>query len=298
MKSFYSNGKVLLTGEYSVLNGSSAIGLPTKMGQEMLVENKVNDKISWSSFNMNSEKWFECILDLKSLKILNTSNKNISLRLKKILEVSRDLNSKFLKTGKKVITNLDFDYKWGLGTSSTLINNISKWAEINPYELLKKTFGGSGYDLACAEANSPILFSLNSGKEKVIPVNFNPILKKNLFFIYQNKKQNTKKSLEEYQNQNLFDKSTINRISKISQGLMSTSNINEFRKLIDYHENIMSSVLKIDSINKKFSDYEGSIKSLGAWGGDFFFAVGPEDSLDYFKKRNYKIGYKYADFIL
>ena len=89
MKSFYSNGKVLLTGEYSVLNGSSAIGLPTKMGQEMLVENKVNDKISWSSFNMNSEKWFECILDLKSLKILNTSNKNISLRLKKILEVSK-----------------------------------------------------------------------------------------------------------------------------------------------------------------------------------------------------------------
>ena len=298
MKSFYSNGKVLLTGEYSVLNGSLAIGLPTKMGQDMLVENILNEKISWLSFNMNSEKWFECLFDLKSLNVLGTSDKNISLRLKKILESSRDLNSKFLKTGKKIITNLDFDYKWGLGTSSTLINNISKWAEINPYELLKKTFGGSGYDLACAEANSPILFSLNSGKEKVIPVNFNPILKKNLFFIYQNKKQNTKKSLEEYQNQNLFDKSTINRISKISQDLMFTSNINEFRKLIDYHENIMSSVLKIDSINKKVRDYEGSIKSLGAWGGDFFLAVGPEDSLDYFKKRNYKIGYKYADFIL
>lgn len=298
MKSFYSNGKVLLTGEYSVLNGSSAIGLPTKMGQEMLVENKVNDKISWSSFNMNSEKWFECILDLKSLKILNTSNKNISLRLKKILEVSRDLNSKFLKTGKKVITNLDFDYKWGLGTSSTLINNISKWAEINPYELLKKTFGGSGYDLACAEANSPILFSLNSGKEKIIPINFNPKFKKNLFFIYQNKKQNTKRSVKEYKKQNILNKSIINNISKISTDLISTSNINEFRRLIDYHENIMSSVLRINSINKKFSDYEGSIKSLGAWGGDFFFAVGPEDSLDYFKKRNYKIGYKYADFIL
>ena len=298
MKSFYSNGKVLLTGEYSVLDGSSAIGLPTKMGQEMLVENKVNDKISWSSFNMNSEKWFECILDLKSLKILNTSNKNISLRLKKILEVSRDLNSKFLKTGKKVITNLDFDYKWGLGTSSTLINNISKWAEINPYELLKKTFGGSGYDLACAEANSPILFSLNSGKEKIIPINFNPKFKKNLFFIYQNKKQNTKRSVKEYKKQNILNKSIINNISKISTDLISTSNINEFRRLIDYHENIMSSVLRINSINKKFSDYEGSIKSLGAWGGDFFFAVGPEDSLDYFKKRNYKIGYKYADFIL
>ncbi len=298
MKSFYSNGKVLLTGEYAVLNGSLAVGLPTKMGQDMLVENKTSEKISWSSFNMNSEKWFECLLDLKSLKILDTSNKNISLRLKKILEVSRDLNSKFLKTGKKVITNLDFDYNWGLGTSSTLINNISKWAEINPYELLKKTFGGSGYDLACAEANSPILFSLNSGKEKVVPINFNPKFKKNLFFIYQNKKQNTKQSMKKYKKQNLFNKSTLNDISKISNDLIYSSDINEFSRLIDYHENIMSSVLKIDSINKKFNDYEGSIKSLGAWGGDFFFAVGPEDSLDYFKKRNYKIGYKYADFIL
>lgn len=298
MKSFYSNGKVLLTGEYAVLNGSLAVGLPTKMGQDMLVENKISEKISWSSFNMNSEKWFECLLDLKSLKILDTSNKNISLRLKKILEVSRDLNSKFLKTGKKVITNLDFDYNWGLGTSSTLINNISKWAGINPYELLKKTFGGSGYDLACAQANSPILFSLNSGKEKVVPINFNPKFKKNLFFIYQNKKQNTKKSMKKYKNRNLFNKSTLNDISKISNDLIYSSDINEFSRLIDYHENIMSSVLKIDSINKKFNDYEGSIKSLGAWGGDFFFAVGPEDSLDYFKKRNYKIGYKYADFIL
>ena len=298
MKSFYSNGKVLLTGEYSVLNGSLAIGLPTKMGQDMLVENILNEKISWLSFNMNSEKWFECLFDLKSLNIIGTSDKNISLRLKKILESSRDLNSKFLKTGKKIITNLDFDYKWGLGTSSTLINNISKWAEINPYELLKKTFGGSGYDLACAEANSPILFSLNSGKEKIIPINFNPKFKKNLFFIYQNKKQNTKRSVKEYKKKNKLNKSIINNISKISTDLISTSNINEFRRLIDYHENIMSSVLKIDSINKKFSDYEGSIKSLGAWGGDFFLAVGPEDSLDYFKKRNYKIGYKYADFIL
>ena len=298
MKSFYSNGKVLLTGEYSVLNGSLAIGLPTKMGQDMLVENILNEKISWLSFNMNSEKWFECLFDLKSLNVLGTSDKNISLRLKKILKASRDLNSKFLKTGKKIITNLDFDYKWGLGTSSTLINNISKWAEINPYELLKKTFGGSGYDLACAEANSPILFSLNSGKEKIIPINFNPKFKKNLFFIYQNKKQNTKRSVKEYKKQNILNKSIINNISKISTDLISTSNINEFRRLIDYHENIMSSVLRINSINKKFSDYEGSIKSLGAWGGDFFFAVGPEDSLDYFKKRNYKIGYKYADFIL
>ena len=83
MKSFYSNGKVLLTGEYAVLNGSSAIGLPTKMGQDMLVEDDISETISWSSFNMNSQKWFECLLDLESFEIIKTNNKNICLRLKK-----------------------------------------------------------------------------------------------------------------------------------------------------------------------------------------------------------------------
>ena len=298
MKSFYSNGKVLLTGEYSVLNGSSAIGLPTKMGQDMLVEDDIGQTISWSSFNMNSQKWFECLLDLESFEIIKTNNKKICLRLKKILEVSQNLNSKFLKTGKKIITKLDFDYKWGLGTSSTLINNISKWAEINPYELLRKTFGGSGYDIACADANSPILFSLNPGKEKIIPIEFSSKLKKNLFFIYQNKKQNTKKSLKDFKNKNSFSKSIINDISEISTNLILTSDIEEFKKLIDYHESLMSNVLKIDSIKKNFNDYNGSLKSLGAWGGDFFLAVGPEDSLDYFKKKNFKIGYNYNDFII
>ncbi len=298
MKSFYSNGKVLLTGEYAVLNGSSAIGLPTKMGQDMLVKDDISQTISWSSFNMNSQKWFECILDIKSFKIIKTNDKNICLRLKKILEVSRNLNSKFLKTGKKVITNLDFDYRWGLGTSSTLINNISKWAEINPYELLRETFGGSGYDLACAEANSPILFSLNPGKEKVVPVNFSSKLKKNLFFIYLNKKQNTRKSLNHFKNKNSFSKSIINDISEISTNLVLAKNIDEFKKLIDYHENIISNALKVDSIKKRFKDYDGSLKSLGAWGGDFFLAVGPEDSLEYFKKKSYKIGYNYNDFII
>lgn len=38
MISFKSNGKLLLTGEYLVLDGAVALALPTKMGQIMTVE--------------------------------------------------------------------------------------------------------------------------------------------------------------------------------------------------------------------------------------------------------------------
>ena len=298
MKSFYSNGKVLLSGEYTVLSGSIAVGLPTKMGQEMLVENNLSKTIVWSSYNKDLVKWFECVLDVKSLEIIKTNDKKICLRLIEILEQCRFFNPNFLKSGKKIITNLNFDQNWGLGTSSTLINNISGWAKINPYALLKKTFGGSGYDIACAQNNTPIIFSLRSGKENVIPVDFNPDFKKNLFFIYQNKKQNTLDSIKGFEDKKPLTKSIIKDISKICKSLILAKSLDEFRELMELHEKIISYVLKTNPIKNNFKDYDGSLKSLGAWGGDFFLAAGPDDTLDYFKKRNFKIGYRYEDFIL
>ena len=37
MQRFYSNGKLLLSGEYLILDGATGLALPTKTGQEMLV---------------------------------------------------------------------------------------------------------------------------------------------------------------------------------------------------------------------------------------------------------------------
>jgi mevalonate kinase len=37
-ETFYSNGKLLITGEYLVLDGATAFALPTKIGQNLIVE--------------------------------------------------------------------------------------------------------------------------------------------------------------------------------------------------------------------------------------------------------------------
>jgi hypothetical protein len=36
-KTFYSNGKLLITGEYLILDGAKGLALPTKMGQNLSV---------------------------------------------------------------------------------------------------------------------------------------------------------------------------------------------------------------------------------------------------------------------
>ena len=58
-ESFYSHGKLLLTGEYLVLDGAKGLALPTKLGQWLTVENHEDNSILWTSFDENNEVWFK-----------------------------------------------------------------------------------------------------------------------------------------------------------------------------------------------------------------------------------------------
>jgi hypothetical protein len=50
-QTFYSNGKLLITGEYLVLDGAKAFALPTKFGQS-LIEEGSDKAIQWLAMIM------------------------------------------------------------------------------------------------------------------------------------------------------------------------------------------------------------------------------------------------------
>jgi mevalonate kinase len=50
-QTFYSNGKLLITGEYLVLDGAKAFALPTKFGQSLIIEEGSNKAIQWISYD-------------------------------------------------------------------------------------------------------------------------------------------------------------------------------------------------------------------------------------------------------
>ena len=188
---FYSNGKLLLTGEYVVLDGALSLAFPTSYGQSLMVESINEPKLIWKSLDEAGNVWFEDEFILANGNIhppIQNSNK-ITQRLFQILKVVKQLNSNFLKqySGYKIITKLDFPRNWGLGSSSTLINNIANWANVDAYKLLEKTFGGSGYDIAAAQHNSSILYNIINGKGVPKGVNLNWNFTNQLFFIYLNK---------------------------------------------------------------------------------------------------------------
>jgi mevalonate kinase len=73
LKNYYSNGKLLLTGEYLVLEGAKSLALPTKFGQDLLVAVIQEPQIIWGSFTHTGACWFEAVFDLKKLRLVSCS---------------------------------------------------------------------------------------------------------------------------------------------------------------------------------------------------------------------------------
>ncbi len=309
MNRFYSNGKLLLTGEYAVLDGATALAVPTKFGQDLVVEKIQEPQLVWGSFTHDGECWFEAIFDLPKLRLVNAtfnsdkegSAEFIAETLQSILQEAKKLNPEFLqsKTGFIVKTHLTFPRNWGLGSSSTLINNIAQWANVNAYELLGNAFSGSGYDIACAQNDTPILYKLAEKKPIVDRCNFNPSFNENLFFVHLNQKQNSREGIQRYRENNKNKQESIDLLSDITFRFAKSENLKEFEYLMKEHERLISSIIGLPTVQEKlFPDYFGTIKSLGAWGGDFILATGNENTPAYFKEKGYTTILSYSEMIL
>ena len=300
-KTFYSNGKLLITAEYLVLDGATALALPTNFGQDLVVENGSDNQIHWKSYDADKTIWFDQIITFDTIrnKIL-TQNDVIQNTLIEMLHQAFLLKNSFLddSNGYKVTTNLSFPRNWGLGTSSTLINNIAQWLAIDAFDLLNKSFGGSGYDIACAQHNTPILYHLENQKPVVKKIDFSPDFAQNIYFVYLNKKQNSRAAIENYRKK-IITPQQILEINKLTNQVIDAKNITAFCSAINYHEELLSQILEIETIkNQLFSDFLGSIKSLGAWGGDFVMVIAENNPEMYFKNKGFETILKYSEMIL
>jgi mevalonate kinase len=313
MKKFRSNGKLLITGEYVVLDGALALAVPTKFGQSLEVETVNEEIIHWIAYNHLGKIWFEYRFQIKKIigKIQKTENSSlkesqeieeVSSRLFQILEQAHLLNPEILTTGKgyRVETRLDFPSNWGLGSSSTLLNNIAQWFKTDAFLLLEKSFGGSGYDIAAAQNNHPFTYQIGQNNRNVLNAGFNPIFKDNLFFVYLNRKQNSRASITHYKQQpKVFLTETVSKISALTSRFISCETLEEFNLLIEIHETLISKIIDTPKIKSKlFSDYPGAIKSLGGWGGDFILVTGGEKEQAYFRKKGFDTIIPYSNMIL
>ncbi|MEM8938231.1 MAG: GYDIA family GHMP kinase [Bacteroidota bacterium] len=300
-RKFYSNGKLLLSGEYAILDGALGLAIPTKYGQSLGIQSIEKPVLQWKSIAYDGAIWFEAEFAMNNYTINNTTNSEVAHTLQKLLIEAKRQNPNFLseEIGIEAIARLTFPREWGLGSSSTLINNIAQWANVDAYQLLWNAFGGSGYDIACAQHDFPISYSVENRVPEVKQAEFNPPFKDSLYFVYLNQKQNSKKAIEAYRGQAFDKKQLVKQLSSITQKMIQTNSLAEFEALIKEHEVILSEVLGFQPVKSRlFPDYNGAIKSLGAWGGDFVLVTADESSIVFFKEKGFGTIFSYHQMTL
>jgi hypothetical protein len=141
---------------------------------------------------------------------------------------------------------------------------------------------------------------LDNGEPIVEKVIFAPEFSENLYFVYLDKKQNSKASIAAYfNNKNKDLAEDITKNNKITSAVLNAKTLNEFALGLERHEAEMSSILEMQTVKESlFSDFNGGIKSLGAWGGDFVLVVSKENPREYFKEKGFRTIIPYHEMIL
>ncbi len=308
---FRANGKLMISGEYLVLSGARALAVPVKYGQTLTIAEKktVKPSVDWTTYEKGS-KWLHIHFEGITLapnhdQGLSANKKNAAEFIRMLLLNAREMNPDFLNGtyAYDVTSEVEFDMSWGLGSSSSLIANIARWANVNPYQLLFSVSEGSGYDIACALHSKPLLYRYNGreGEPQVETVHFNPGFAQQLFFVYSGNKQDTAKEIRAFNPKNVPGKD-VDTITNITEEMAVSTDLIRFMQLMQTHEEIIARHTGTTPVQQLlFFDFPGSIKSLGAWGGDFMLAAAeilPKDIISYFRNKGYSIIIPFKDMLL
>ncbi|MBF0207842.1 MAG: hypothetical protein HQK53_13235, partial [Oligoflexia bacterium] len=292
-----------------------ALALPTTVGQWLEVcprqercgSGSSGRRIFWESFDRERRPWFQGEFDLLSLKMVkgsfigNECAEQQALFLEKLLQAALELGAFAtpFDYDVNIKTYLEFPLQWGLGASSTLIYNLATWAAVDPVQLLFKSVGGSGYDVACAGADGPILYQKCHGAAATATAKWEQIswprpFVQHLYFVYSGMKKSSAEAVSWYQKRSGDrEQSLIKKITGLTRDIVNCVTLDAFDSLIREHEEIVSSFLQQQRVKiRLFNDYWGEVKSLGAWGGDFFMVTSARsfaETKEYFMSKGLDI---------
>jgi mevalonate kinase len=296
----YAHGKLLISGEYLVLRGAKALSLPLKYGQSLQISaEKGQPSLFWKAL-LPDTVWFTAAYDLPYLEVKKTDNQDLAERLKSILLEAKKMNPAFLSALQNVTatSQLNFPPEWGIGSSSSLLANIGRWAGADPFELNRRIFGGSGYDIAAAMTDMPIIYQLIDGKPVYETTDFNPSFQDQLWFVYLNRKQSSKPAVQKF-SETIVSQVIIDSITEITLQMSATISLDEFMTLMRQHEKITGEVLRQIPVQERlFPDFKGAVKSMGAWGGDFLLAASEHDQAyirSYFAGKGFETVLRFKD---
>jgi mevalonate kinase len=297
----HAQGKLLLTGEYLVIHGALSLALPVRWGQAMSLRySRGRPVISWDARQKGST-WFSAEISYEPWEIIFSSDTQSGSYLERLLKAAASIRPGVFSgsTAYSFVTNLEFDRNWGLGSSSSLIVNLAWCLRLDPFDLFKAVSRGSGYDIAASMSRQPLIYRLHEGTPQYRKIGFDPPFKEMLYFVYLGRKQDTQASIDRFLDLKKPGDEIVDRLSAITRAVIKTESLIEFENLLREHEDLVSGFTGMKKISQEqFPGFHGTIKSLGAWGGDFILACSssdPEAVPGWFRDRGYESVIRYDE---
>ncbi len=299
--SYFAHGKLMLMGEFFVLRGATCISAPSVYGQSLQIKEADNtDTLSWKA-SILGDLWFTAEYSVHDFEVIASSDNFLAESFARLIRITRELNPSFLRSGAAGETNLTFPQSWGLGSSSTITKLLADWANVNPFDIHFATSNGSGYDIASSIASKPILYKCINEEPDFDEVELPSIVKTNCYFVYLGKKQSSQKSVKLFLQRGPKDL-PVERINTMNLEFLKSSTVKDVCQLMKEHDEILSPILDLKRVKEvAFSSFEGEVKSLGAWGGDFVMACTEHDHdyvVDYFTRKGLDSIFRYNELLL
>ncbi|MFW5758631.1 MAG: hypothetical protein ACOCUQ_01365 [Bacteroidota bacterium] len=300
MEQTFSHGKIILLGEYAVLEGNDAVCVPLATGQKLQIEKNDQPFIYWQ-WTYKNRVIAEFSLNPQNLQPHDVKEGD-PLWAAGLIHAIRKQNASFLtNSGYNVRFINDFPPEWGLGSSSATIASLCRIAGADPYIVNDQVMGGSGADIACTDKENWFVYRKRKSLPLTWSIPFDFPFKKYVVFVYSGQKQATAKHLKEIKQKPERKRFPSSEINSLVYGCFSSENVAQFASYLQKHEQFISEQTGYLPLGRKFSDFKGQIKSLGAWGGDFFMAVSSEnldDVKNYFQQKGFGMCFTWEDFVL
>lgn len=277
-RTYFSHGKILLTGEYAVLTGMEALALPVVPGQQLSVweiPSAGNAKVIWQGNEADGSPWCDVRIDSDIMHVVESNDEVTAQRLLHMLREIKSHQPEFFSHKTiRVETRCEFDRSFGLGSSSSLVACLSAYSGTDIFALQQAGFGGSGYDAAVCATGKPIAYWLEKGVPNFAPWQLDPGLTGHWYLAFPGKKINSRNAIADTREglaAMQSDTFMLQQLNACIQAVKNPRSIPLLEAMLEMYQALISQAL---GLPKAYDDLEikpmqgGLCKWLGAWGGD------------------------------
>ena len=266
----------MLCGEYAVTIGVEALAVPVSVGQWMHVwefdSPGEQHRILWEAKDRDGATWLNESFALPLVEVGDGERDERKI-IHQLLAMAPE-NTWITGKSYRIETQLEFDRSSGLGSSSTMVSNFSRFARLDAQSVQQQLFGGSGYDVAVAEVGKGLVFWKDGENNHWGPWTISSGLTQDWKVVFLGKKQNSRNSLadvkarlQEIQNDDFM----LHQLQQVAGAVKMAQQVSMVEAGLEMWQALLSMSLGLETPYQHFGIQPvkgGLCKWLGAWGGD------------------------------